>query len=524
MDDIRLEDEPFEPFDDYEDYADQMMQEAERQDQLMINSASTSASASVPRAFAENSNSSGALPQQRDYLGMFHTEAQAAEQEFQRVREQHQKQLQQQQQLQQPRRQVLGQLKGNQGAGRGSGSRPIGSTDTGDDGTTGDLAAVKITKKRVKQVTLDNDRLLSEQGLSLLMSHGKRLKIRHKYKDTAEKNSNSRQNLADLMRLYQTWAHNLFPKATFKDFITQAESKCKDRQIKSTMDGWRDAYWSEVRAKKYSKEEADRTEQESQDRQNGVWEEHEKEMALGSAEAMVHDDIAHNGEPSSSTPSSTRVYGASSSSSAVLSKPIRQPRPRPAASRKGKEKAIDNPSAAMRLAASDDDEDGQQDYEEALDRMRTSMNLDNRASDVRISQIHAAEDGGGYENNEWAQEMTRKNEIDLDNYNSDVEDEEEEEEAPLFTHRALQMMGGVKALEGHGKSASSKEREDSPALSEGDVNMEQIMNSPAKSNRANETEGLRSGDVGEDDDDNLLSRQRPARVRRAILLSDSDDE
>lgn len=33
-------------------------------------------------------------------------------------------------------------------------------------------------------------RLMSEQGLSLLMQQGKRLKIRHKYTSQAEKNAN----------------------------------------------------------------------------------------------------------------------------------------------------------------------------------------------------------------------------------------------------------------------------------------------------------------------------------------------
>lgn len=37
--------------------------------------------------------------------------------------------------------------------------------------------------------------------------------------------------------LYQTWAHNLFPKSTFRDFILQAEAKCKsDKQIKVQRD------------------------------------------------------------------------------------------------------------------------------------------------------------------------------------------------------------------------------------------------------------------------------------------------
>jgi hypothetical protein len=35
-----------------------------------------------------------------------------------------------------------------------------------------------------------------------------------------------------MMRLYQTWIHDLYPEATFKDLITQAESEgVKERRL-----------------------------------------------------------------------------------------------------------------------------------------------------------------------------------------------------------------------------------------------------------------------------------------------------
>ncbi|KAI7825637.1 replication fork protection component Swi3-domain-containing protein [Gamsiella multidivaricata] len=510
MDDIRLEDEPFEPFDDYEDYADQMMQEAERQDQLrMMPSTSSNSNSNQNQDLSANDE----LPEQLDFLGMLQSQAQAGEQEVQRFQQQRLQERQQEQQW--------------QGRKSGGGSRPIGSAVEGG-GVVGDLGDVKVTKKRVKQVTLDQERLLGEHGLPLLLTNGKRFKIRHKYKDSAEKNANAKNNLADLMRVYQTWAHNLFPKATFKDFITQAESKCKEKQIRATMEGWRDAQWNEVRGKRQAKEEAERAEQEALDRQNGVWEEHEKELGMRPTESMDRDALLFpDMGPSISIPT------ASSSSTAVSSsKPPSQPQPRPVAvSRKGKEKAFDNASTTMRLHISDDEDD---DYAGALDRMRISMNLDHRNGDDRILDKW---DGvrSKVEDREEQQEGSWKNEIDLDNYNSDVEDDEEEDE-PLFTHRALKMIGELKA------AARAPEESSHAGQTDGDQDMDQeatqelpllkstlpedVDRSKSRGTGLLEDTGdsLRNRSSFEEDEDELLSRRKPAKGRRTILMDDSDDE
>lgn len=149
MEDILLEDEPvFEPFDSYEDYEDEMMLEAERQDQLMAN-AVKSAGASTGGVHATTLSSADTLPQQQDYLAMFKSQNQAGEQELQKVQQQQQQQRQQQQQVQQQQQQQQRRPKG------GKASRPIGSTAVGPED---DLAAVKVTKKRAKLVTLDTER------------------------------------------------------------------------------------------------------------------------------------------------------------------------------------------------------------------------------------------------------------------------------------------------------------------------------------------------------------------------------
>ncbi|KAF9929226.1 ATP synthase F0 subcomplex subunit OSCP atp5 [Mortierella alpina] len=547
MDDIRLEDEPFAPFDDYEDYADEMMQEAERQDQLMMQSSHQQQPAA----------SGSALPPQRDFLAILNEQNQRAEQQAQAQAAQ-----------QRPASATTWQKK-KAGA---KGSRPIGSAASGA-AVDEDLAAVNTAKKRVKIIRLDAEKLMSEKGFPLLINNGKRLKIRQKYKDTAEKQANAKQNLEDLMRLYQTWAHNLFPKATFRDFIVQAENKCKTKHLKQVMDGWRDAHWQQVFEKKQAAWEEERSEQTATEQQNNVWAEHENELAT-SASATFGTTITLNGsgsagqsdhgDPSTSSSSSAKpthplFTGANPSSAA------QRPKPRPAASRKGKEKAIDNPSAAMRLVASDDEEDDQQDYSAVMDRMRVSMNIndtmDEDLQDPSANEARRISSNGGSFNkraleqddddDDEEQTESRRNEIDLDNYDSEVEDdddgEDEDGEQPLFTHRALKMMGGLEALEARNKSTVSADRQPEVAktatephqargdvsLSEEETSMElEDLEAPVElklsfamgSQEKDTNSGGANVQQGEEDEEGLLAVRKPGRTRRLILMDDSDDE
>ncbi|KAG0348921.1 chromosome segregation in meiosis- protein, partial [Podila minutissima] len=407
MDDINLDDEPFEQFDTYEDdYNEQMMLEAERQDQLHQQSSSSSNG-----HHAATTSAVGALPAQRDFLAMLNEAHEKNERAFE----------QEQQQRQEEARRLAG-----------AGAPGV------------DIGAVQVAKRRVKIVTLDNEKLMSEQGLPLLLKQGKRLKIRNKYTSQAEKNANVKENLSDLMRVYQTWAHNLFPKANFRDFIVRAESKCRtDRQLRATMDGWRDAHWDQDKANRAAKEDAAREEQDTRERHEAVWKE------AGVTEDLEWDPLSldDHGEGSSkstgagslSVSSSTYpVFNAntntniSSSTNGGASK----------STAKGKVKAPReyNASAAMRLAISDD-EDESNDYEIALDRMRKSMNL-GQDSNRRKSLPTRKE------------EAPRKNEIDLDDYDSEVDEDDEDE--PLFTHRALQVMGGLNAAQNQDTQSIAK--------------------------------------------------------------------
>ncbi|CAO3566723.1 unnamed protein product [Mortierella alpina] len=556
MDDIRLEDEPFAPFNDYEDYADEMMQEAERQDQLMMQSTHQ-----PPQQQPPSAASGSTLPPQRDFLAMLNEQTQRAEQ-----------QAQAQAQAQRPAQTTWQKKKG----GGAKGSRPIGSTANGA-AVDEDLAAVNTVKKRVKMVRLDAEKLMSEKGFPLLINNGKRLKIRQKYKDTAEKNANAKQNLEDLMRFYQTWAHNLFPKATFRDFIVQAENKCKTKQLKQVMDGWRDAHWQQAFEKKQAAWEAERSEQTAAEQQNNVWADHESELAASGAATSgtsLFKDSGSAGQSDHAGPST------SSTSSATPTHPLltgttpsaahRQPKPRPAVSRKGKERAIDNPSAAMRLVASDDEEDGQQDYSAVMDRMRVSMNInDTLDEDPHDSSVNGARrisaNGGSFNkralekdgDDDEEQNESRRNEIDLDNYDSEVEDDEDEEdedgEQPLFTHRALKMMGGLEGLEARNQSAVSADQRPEVAesvvapqaqreisLSEEETGMEledtkaavaasvapvELKLSFGTGSQVEDTShGGASMQQGEEDEEGLLAVRKPGRTRRLILMDDSDEE
>jgi hypothetical protein len=120
MDDINLDDEPFEQFDTYEDdYNEQMMLEAERQDLMHQQPSSSNGH------HAANTNAVDALPAQRDFLAMLNEAHERNERAFE----------QEQQQRQEEARHLAG-----------AGAPGV------------DIGAVQVAKKRVKIVTLDSEK------------------------------------------------------------------------------------------------------------------------------------------------------------------------------------------------------------------------------------------------------------------------------------------------------------------------------------------------------------------------------
>lgn len=285
------------------------------------------------------------------------------------------------------------------------------------------------------------------------------------------------------------------------------------------MDGWRDAHYDQAKADKSAKDDAAREDEETRERHETIWKE------AGVTEDLERDPLSldDHGEGSSRT-------GAGSSSVSGSAYPMfnnnnnNNSNTNGSASRntgKGKVKAPQpeyNASTAMRLAISDD-EDESNDYEVALDRMRKSMNL-GQESDRRKSLPTKKE------------EASRKNEIDLDDYDSDVADEDDEDE-PLFTHRALQMMGDLNAVQKQSASSIAKlssaqgsgvvaEAHEGVEAMDEDEDTEHIAEESVPAPTITSSASPPQEDGHGHDDENTFARRKPAR--RAIIMDDSDDE
>ncbi|KAG0344823.1 hypothetical protein BG004_004140 [Podila humilis] len=455
MDDINLDDEPFEQFDTYDDdYNERMMEEAEQNDQQ--------------EPLNDNQlapNSGDTLPARQNFLALLDEAKEKNQEEFD-------KEQQQRQQQEEQRRQAVGLVSGV------------------------DIGAVQVVKKRVKVVTLDSERLLSEQGLPVLFQQGKRLKIRHKYTNQAEKNDNA------------TWAHNLFPKSTFRDFIAQAESKCRSGgPLKASMNGWRDAHWAQLKQSSAAKEDAAREAEETRERNEEAW------KAAGVTQDLEQDPLSLDDNGEGSLKSSGGVEWPLFSKGSALETSNSRNTGEP----KGKGKTIErdySASTAMRLAVSDDEEDN--DYEVALSKMRESMNLSQNS-------IHTKKT-----------ETLRKREIDLDDYDSDVVEEEEEDE-PLFTHRALQLMGGLEAIESRnlGQSLAPIGTVEMAAVDDdgGTYDAVEAMYEDRIEDALLQTKSAVvspdsidqiTGEQDVDDDEGGVSSRKPNKPRRVLLLSDSE--
>ncbi|CCK73460.1 Csm3p NDAI_0G04770 [Naumovozyma dairenensis CBS 421] len=92
--------------------------------------------------------------------------------------------------------------------------------------TSADPTAILTTSRRT-QVKLTTERLLTEKGLPYLLKNGpKNIKISKKKKTDVHgkptKATTTYDNLTNITRFYQIWAHQLYPKAKFKDFLKLA--------------------------------------------------------------------------------------------------------------------------------------------------------------------------------------------------------------------------------------------------------------------------------------------------------------
>ncbi|KAJ1968881.1 chromosome segregation in meiosis- protein [Dispira parvispora] len=99
------------------------------------------------------------------------------------------------------------------------------------DSEAADLDQIKPTRKRRVVAKLDATRLLSPEGLVHLKTKGPLLKLYGQGHEAAD--------LAKLMQFYQLWAHRLFPKLAFPEFIAQAEKVCTQKRLRVHLDEWR---------------------------------------------------------------------------------------------------------------------------------------------------------------------------------------------------------------------------------------------------------------------------------------------
>ncbi|KAJ1922532.1 chromosome segregation in meiosis- protein [Tieghemiomyces parasiticus] len=109
---------------------------------------------------------------------------------------------------------------------------PFFSTDSLDPNADS-LDQVKKVRKRRLVHKLDADRLLAPDGLPYVKQEGPKLKF---YGDGFEAS-----DLARLMQFYQVWAHRLYPKLTFPEFIAETEKQCSQKRMKAHLEEWKRA-------------------------------------------------------------------------------------------------------------------------------------------------------------------------------------------------------------------------------------------------------------------------------------------
>lgn len=85
-----------------------------------------------------------------------------------------------------------------------------------------DLLLNKSTKKKRKTEKLTPEKLLHINGFNRLINQSKNKKF----------TKDSTRNLNDLMQSIHVWAHEVFPKSNFKEFIRECEKICKTKRLR----------------------------------------------------------------------------------------------------------------------------------------------------------------------------------------------------------------------------------------------------------------------------------------------------
>ena len=94
-------------------------------------------------------------------------------------------------------------------------------------------------KPRKERPKFTAELLLSENGFPLLKQQAPHIRYNGK--------GHEREDLNKLLRYYQHWMHQLYPKMTFDDGVKRAEKLCHEKRMKVALHTWRDEYKRSVR-------------------------------------------------------------------------------------------------------------------------------------------------------------------------------------------------------------------------------------------------------------------------------------
>ncbi|WVQ83388.1 hypothetical protein IAT38_005529 [Cryptococcus sp. DSM 104549] len=168
---------------------------------------------------------------------------------------------------------------GGGGGGLLDGTRGAG----GGDGDEEEEEGGRKKKRAIAKV--DADRLLSERGIPALCRAAKKFKVLGKGRE--------KEDLRNVLNMYQLWAHGMFPKGDFAHTMLRVETECRSRRMESAMKGFYDAFHPRAKSPTPPPPRSPspiRSESASPVRETARPEEAEEEMVYGAPDVDVDVD------------------------------------------------------------------------------------------------------------------------------------------------------------------------------------------------------------------------------------------
>ncbi|XP_053182805.1 TIMELESS-interacting protein [Scomber japonicus] len=107
------------------------------------------------------------------------------------------------------------------------GGDPFGNEDEGETSKLADVPAAKRKGVKRPQPKLDSNRLISERGLPALRTLFDDVKFKGKGHEV--------ENLRLLMKKMENWAHRLYPKLQFEDFVEKLEKLGNKKDVQTCL-------------------------------------------------------------------------------------------------------------------------------------------------------------------------------------------------------------------------------------------------------------------------------------------------